>query len=112
MAPEEVAEDSAERRGSAAAAEQAETQETQDAAAETPPEEPLTPAPKPKAKGRPKGSKTVNRKPKPVPAPSEAPSAPAPRVETTPDIFEVIRQRQVAQFERRHAFYQSFLPIR
>ena len=76
------------------------------------PEEP--PAPKAKAKGRPKGSKTVNRRPKATADPEAAEFAAAPRavVETPPDIFEIIRQRQTAQFERRQAFYQSFLPVR
>ena len=84
-----------------------------------PEEPPDTPAPKARAKGRPKGSKTVNRRPRAT-ADSEGAAeefsdfAAAPRavVETPPDIFEIIRQRQTAQFERRQAFYQSFLPVR
>ena len=78
------------------------------------PEEPQTPAPKARPKGRPKGSKTVNRKPK-APADSEGAAFAAAEegvVENPPDIFEFIRQRQMAQFERRQAFYQSFLPVR
>ena len=82
-------------------------------------EEPQTPRPKARPKGRPKGSKTVNRRPRAT-ADSEGAAeefsdfAAAPRavVETPPDIFEIIRQRQTAQFERRQAFYQSFLPVR
>ena len=81
------------------------------------PEEP--PAPKARAKGRPKGSKTVNRRPKATANPegaefagAEFASAPSAVIETPPDIFEIIRQRQTAQFERRQAFYQSFLPVR
>ena len=84
---------------------------------------PDTPAPKARAKGRPKGSKTVNRRAKATADPEAAEFAAAPRavVETPPDIggaasrsdiFEIIRQRQTAQFERRQAFYQSFLPVR
>ena len=72
------------------------------------PEEP--PAPKARPKGRPKGSKTINKKPKVVTRASTP--EPEPRVETTPDIFEIIRQRQMAQFERKQEFYKSFLPIR
>ena len=83
------------------------------------PVEPQTPRPKARPKGRPKGSKTVNRRPRAT-ADSEGAAeefsdfAAAPRavVETPPDIFEIIRQRQTAQFERRQAFYQSFLPVR
>ena len=83
------------------------------------PEEPQTPRPKARPKGRPKGSKTVNRRPRAT-ADSEGAaeefsdfaSAPRAVVETPPDIFEIIRQRQTAQFERRQAFYQSFLPVR
>ena len=73
-----------------------------------------TPAPKARAKGRPKGSKTVNRRPKATadPEATEFAAAPSAVVETPPDIFEIIRQRQTAQFERRQAFYQSFLPVR
>ena len=76
------------------------------------PEEP--PAPKARAKGRPKGSKTQNRRPKATadPEAAEFASVPSAVVETPPDIFEIIRQRQTAQFERRQAFYQSFLPVR
>ena len=82
-------------------------------------QEPPTPAPKPKPKGRPKGSKTVNRRVRAEP-PEPVPAAP-PRVETPPDsggaasqsdIFEIIRQRQAAQFERRQTFYATFLPLR
>ena len=82
---------------------------------EAPPEEPQTPQPKARPKGRPKGSKTVNRKakaPEAPTAPSEALPPTAPSVETPPDIFEIIRQRQTAQYERRQAFYQTFLPMR
>ena len=77
------------------------------------------PTPKPKPKGRPKGSKTVNRRVRAEP-PEPVPAAP-PRVETPPDsggaasqsdIFEIIRQRQAAQFERRQTFYATFLPLR
>ena len=39
-------------------------------------------------------------------------AAPSAVVENPPDIFEIIRQRQTAQIERRQAFYQSFLPVR
>ena len=86
---------------------------------EAPPEEPQTPRPKARPKGRPKGSKTVNRRPRAT-ADSEGAAeegaafaaAPSAVVETPPDIFEIIRQRQTAQFERRQAFYQSFLPVR
>ena len=76
------------------------------------PEEP--PAPKARPKGRPKGSKTQNRRPKATAEPeaAEFASVPSAVVETPPDIFEIIRQRQTAQFERRQAFYQSFLPVR
>ena len=76
------------------------------------PEEP--PAPKARPKGRPKGSKTQNRRPKATadPEAAEFASVPSAVVETPPDIFEIIRQRQTAQFERRQAFYQSFLPVR
>ena len=85
-------------------------------AQEAMPEEilPDTPAPKARAKGRPKGSKTVNRRPKATadPEAAEFASVPSAVVETPPDIFEIIRQRQTAQFERRQAFYQSFLPVR
>ena len=85
----------------------------QETAAEEPPTEEVaeaeTPAPKARPKGRPKGS--VNKKPKVVTRAS-TPEPATPRVETTPDIFEIIRQRQMAQFERRQAFYESFLPIR
>lgn len=79
----------------------------------------LPPTPKPKPKGRPKGSKTVNRRVRAEP-PEPVPAAP-PRVETPPDsggaasqsdIFEIIRQRQAAQFERRQTFYATFLPLR
>ena len=75
---------------------------------------PDTPAPKARPKGRPKGSKTVNRRPKATADPEGAEFAAAPSAvtETPPDIFEIIRQRQTAQFERRQAFYQSFLPVR
>ena len=85
-------------------------------AQEAMPEEilPDTPAPKARAKGRPKGSKTQNRRPKATadPEAAEFASVPSAVVETPPDIFEIIRQRQTAQFERRQAFYQSFLPVR
>ena len=88
--------------------------ETEAAAApeEVLPEEP--PAPKARPKGRPKGSKTQNRRPKATadPEAAEFASVPSAVVETPPDIFEIIRQRQMAQFERRQAFYQSFLPVR
>ena len=79
---------------------------------EAPQEEP--PAPKARPKGRPKGSKTQNRRPKATadPEAAEFASVPSAVVETPPDIFEIIRQRQTAQFERRQAFYQSFLPVR
>ena len=84
-----------------------------------PEEPPDSPAPKARAKGRPKGSKTVNRRPKATANPegaefagAEFASAPSAVIETPPDIFEIIRQRQTAQFERRQAFYQSFLPVR
>ena len=87
----------------------------QETTAEEPPTEEVaeaeTPAPKARAKGRPRGSKTINKKPKVVTRAS-TPEPATPRVETTPDIFEIIRQRQMAQFERRQAFYESFLPIR
>ena len=79
------------------------------------PEEPQTPRPKARPKGMPKGSKTVNRKAKAPEAPSAPPEAlhsPLPSAATPPDIFELIRQRQTAQFERRQAFYQTFLPMR
>ena len=82
---------------------------------EVPPEEPQTPPKTARPKGRPKGSKTVNRKakaPEAPTAPSEALPPTAPSVETPPDIFEIIRQRQTAQYERRQAFYQTFLPMR
>ena len=78
---------------------------------EVSPEEPQTPPKTARPKGRPKGSKTVNRKAKAPAAPTAPPEAPPPSVQTPPDIFELIRQRQTAQFERRQAFYQSFLPI-
>ena len=93
-----------------------------------PEEPPDTPAPKARANGRPKGSKTVNRRPKATADPEGAAeegaasaAAPSAVVETPPDIggaasrsdiFEITRQRQTAQFERRQAFYQSFLPVR
>ena len=78
------------------------------------PEEPQTPRPKARPKGRPKGSKTVNRRARATadPEATEFAAAPSAVVETPPDIFEIIRQRQTAQFERRQAFYQSFLPVR
>ena len=83
------------------------------------PEEPQTPRPKARPKGRPKGSKTVNRRPKATAdfegAAEEGAAfaaAPCAVVETPPDIFEIIRQRQTAQLKRRQAFYQSFLPVR
>ena len=78
------------------------------------PEEPQTPAPKARPKGRPRGSKTVNRRPKATADSEGAAFAAAEEgvVENPPDIFEIIRQRQTAQFERRQAFYQSFLPVR
>ena len=89
---------------------------TETPAQEAMPEEilPDTPAPKARAKGRPKGSKTQNRRPKATadPEAAEFASVPSAVVETPPDIFEIIRQRQTAQFERRQAFYQSFLPVR
>ena len=85
-------------------------------AQEAMPEEVLPEEPRPKArpKGRPKGSKTQNRRPKATadPEAAEFASVPSAVVETPPDIFEIIRQRQTAQFERRQAFYQSFLPVR
>ena len=106
----------------------AETSEQETAAPEPPvqqrqetavPEEPPTEevaeaetsAPKARAKGRPRGSKTINKKPKVVTRAS-TPEPATPRVETTPDIFEIIRQRQMAQFERKQEFYKSFLPIK
>ena len=93
-----------------------ETEAPQEAVPEEvlPEEPPDTPAPKARPKGRPKGSKTVNRRPKATAEPegTEFAAAPSAVTETPPDIFEIIRQRQTAQFERRQAFYQSFLPVR
>ena len=58
----------------------------------------------------------MNRKPRveaaPQPAVDQTTAAAVPFVETPPDIFEIIRQRQTAQYERRQAFYQTFLPMR
>ena len=92
-----------------------ETEAPQEAAPEEVlPEEPQTPPKTARPKGRPKGSKTVNRKAKAPEAPTAPPEArhsPLPSVETPPDIFELIRQRQTAQYERRQAFYQTFLPM-
>ena len=62
----------------------------------------------PKKRGRPKGSTKV-RTTKPVTIAPQAAPAPAPA--PPPDIFEIIRQRQMAQHERRQAFYASFLPV-
>ena len=94
-----------------------ETEAPETPAQEAMPEEVLPeeqPAPKARPKGRPKGSKTQNRRPKATadPEAAEFASVPSAVVETPPDIFEIIRQRQTAQFERRQAFYQSFLPVR
>ena len=93
-----------------------ETEAPQEAVPEEvlPEEPPDTPAPKARPKGRPKGSKTVNRRPNATADPEGAEFAAAPSAvaETPPDIFEIIRQRQTAQFERRQAFYQSLLPVR
>ena len=111
-APETAAETSEQET---AAPEPPVLQRQETAAPEEPPTEEVaeaeTPAPKARAKGRPKGSKTVNKKHKVVTRAS-TPEPATPRVETTPDIFEIIRQRQMAQFERKQEFYKSFLPIR
>ena len=72
------------------------------------------PKPKGRPKGRPKGS--VNRPKTAVEgrtssaaAVSAAPSSSASGAERS-DLFEIIRQRQLAQHERRQAFYSTFLP--
>ena len=67
----------------------------------------------------------MNRKPRveaaPQPAVDQTTAAAMSSAATPPDsggaasrsdIFEIIRQRQMAQYERRQAFYQSFLPMR
>ena len=119
-APETAAPETPALETAAPETEAPETETPQEAAPEEIlPEEPQTPRPKARPKGRPKGSKTVNRRARAT-ADSEGAAeefsdfAAAPRavVETPPDIFEIIRQRQTAQFERRQAFYESFLPVR
>ena len=112
--PQEAAPEGAPETEAAAAPE---TEAAETPAQEAMPEEVLpeeSPAPKARPKGRPKGSKTQNRRPKATadPEAAEFASVPSAVVETPPDIFEIIRQRQTAQFERRQAFYQSFLPVR
>ena len=66
------------------------------------------PAPKAKAKGRPKGS--VKKKPVIVEPESQRTSYTEPEPPAPLDIFEVIRQRQMAQLQRKDAFYRTFLP--